>query len=257
MKQGHSISVSQLSHAYESPQGDVVALGDINLDIAPGEFVSIVGQSGSGKSTLLKAIGGLLSPSSGSVLVDGVSPEVAQTRKSIGFVFQDGGLLPWLNVIENIRLPLKMNAGNDKVERDDPEDVLSSVGLSGFERYYPHQLSGGMKQRVALARSLVLRPSLLLMDEPLGSLDELTRESMRYEILRLWEQIRSTVVFVTHSINEAVLLSDRVIVISSRPGRIVQDTRVNLPRPRPEGIEDTEDFLRNTRIIRDNMALVR
>jgi NitT/TauT family transport system ATP-binding protein len=212
------------------------------MDVNHGEFVSIVGPSGAGKTTLLKVIGGLVQPTSGDVLIDGSVPEKAQQKKSIGFVFQEGNLLPWRNVSQNVRLPLEINPQIDSGSAQRPEDVIEAVGLADFANYYPRQLSGGMKQRTALARALVLNPSILLMDEPLGSLDELTRSEMRYEILRLWEKSGKTVIFITHSIAEAVILSDRVITMSSRPGRIVADLRIELPRPRDESLEFSADF---------------
>jgi NitT/TauT family transport system ATP-binding protein len=215
-------------------------LNSIDAEIQRGEFVSVIGPSGCGKSTLLRIVGGLAEPSSGRVLIDAQPPDAAQRRKQIGFVFQDASLLPWRSVIDNVRVPLQVNRQRATGPLSEPERLLNLVGLSAFRDYHPHQLSGGMQQRVALARALVTAPSLLLMDEPFGALDEITRSAMRYELLRVWRSEAAerscTVIFVTHSINEAVLLSDRVIVLSPRPGSIVSVLDVDLPcarRPRP------------------------
>ncbi|MSQ25860.1 MAG: ABC transporter ATP-binding protein [Dehalococcoidia bacterium] len=243
MSQDAAISVRSLVHRYPSPQGEVLALDGVSLSVRPGEFVSIIGRSGCGKTTLLKAIGGLLAPSSGDILVHGEPPKSARRRKQTGFVFQDGGLLPWRTVLENVRLPLEVNTGASIAAAQDPEALVHTVGLSDFSRYYPHQLSGGMRQRVALARALVFSPSLLLMDEPLGALDELTRRAMRFELLRIWEASRTTVLMVTHSVAEAVLLSDRVLVMTGAPGRIAGEVTIALPRPRPSAIERSPEFL--------------
>ena len=194
------------------------------------------------KTTLLRTIGGLLKPTVGVVEIDGMPPSEAQRRKMIGFVFQDPAILPWLKVLDNVRLPLQLNPSRTHGNADDPERLVEAIGLTEFEDYYPHQLSGGMKQRVALARALVLNPDVLLMDEPLGSLDEMTRVAMRYELLRIWELSRKTVLFVTHSIQEAVLLSDRVVIMSSRPGRIVQQVEVALPRAKGGGFRAVRPF---------------
>ena len=236
---------------YEGNPRPLQALAGIDLAIGRGEFVSIIGPSGCGKSTLLRIIGGLQVPSRGQVLVDGQPPREAQRRKQIGFVFQDPSLLPWRTVIDNVRLPLQVNrvAGGEE-----PGRMVDLVGLGEFERYYPHQLSGGMQQRVALARSFVTSPSVLLMDEPFGALDEITRTSMRYELMRVWRSEAGaracTVVFVTHSIAEAVLLSDRVIVMTPQPGRIAGVLEIDLPRPRDEDTEVAPRFIEYTQELR-------
>ena len=248
------IAVHGLTHVYESGRLSLTAIEDIDLEVREGAFVSIVGPSGGGKTTLLKAIGGLLAPTSGTVRVDGTSPEEARARKAIGFVFQDPSLLPWRTVAQNIRLPLELNVNGGAVDPEAPERMLDAVGLAEFRDYYPHQLSGGMTQRVALARALVLDPAVLLMDEPLGALDEITRTDMRYELLKMWERSRKTVLFVTHSIPEAIMLSDWVVVMSSRPGRILRWVRINLPRPRGESLEQSTAFLGYTREIRETLS---
>lgn len=236
------IAVTRLTQTFSAGDRTLTALADVSLNIYRGSFVSIIGPSGCGKSTLLKAIGGLLEPTSGAVLVDGHPPSEAQRRKSLGYVFQDPSLLPWRTVLQNTRLPLELNPQGDETDQSDPEAAVEAVRLTEFRDYYPHQLSGGMKQRVSLARALVMDPAVLLMDEPLGSLDEITRNAMRYEIARLWERTKKTVVFVTHSIAEAVMLSDRVVVLSSRPGRVLRDVPVDLPRPRTESLERSDEF---------------
>lgn len=237
------ILISGLSHLFSATGTDLQVLDDISLDIQNGEFVSLIGPSGSGKTTLLRIIGGLLTQTEGVVKLNGVEPRHAQREKAIGYVSQDAALLPWRNVEENVWLPMELNAPAKVCEKDELERLLAVVGLEKFRHYYPHQLSGGMKQRVALVRALLLNPCVLLMDEPLGSLDELTRATMRYELLSIWENSPKTVLFVTHSISEAVLLSDRVIVLSDRPGHIVLDTRIELPRPRTNEMERTTNFL--------------
>jgi NitT/TauT family transport system ATP-binding protein len=237
------ITVSVLSKRFRSKGRDLLVLADVSLGVAPGEFVSVIGPSGCGKTTLLRIIGGLLDPDAGEIMVRGAPPRDAQRRKDIGFVFQDPSLLPWRSVLDNVRFPLQVNRGSSASGSRTPEELVETVGLTEFARYFPHELSGGMKQRVALARALVFDPALLLMDEPLGSLDELTRQAMRYELLKLWEATRQTVVMVTHSIAEAVLLSDRVVVMTGLPGRINGAVDIDLPRPREAGIERSEAFL--------------
>jgi NitT/TauT family transport system ATP-binding protein len=238
------ISLNGVSHTFADGQAPLHVLDGLDFRVARGRFLSILGPSGCGKSTLLKIIGGLVSPSAGQVSLDGEAPAAAQRRHELGFVFQDPSLLPWRSVLGNVRLPMEIaNHGTKAIA----EDILRLVGLEGFENYYPHQLSGGMQQRVALARAIACDPSLLLMDEPFGALDEMTRAAMRYELLRIWQSQapsaeRRTVIFVTHSITEAVALSDRILVLSPRPGRIVADLDIELPRPRTEEMEETPQF---------------
>ena len=255
MDQPPHIEVRELTQVFDSGQRSLTALADISLTVDRGAFVSVVGPSGGGKTTLLRAIGGLLEPTSGTILVDGVPPSEAKRRKAIGFVFQDPSLLPWRTVLGNIRLPLQLNAGETPGDPGEPERLLEMVDLTKFRDYHPHQLSGGMRQRVALARALVLDPTVLLMDEPLGALDEMTRSVMRYELTRLWELSPKTVVFVTHSIPEAVLLSDRVVVMSSQPGRVLGDMPIDLPRPRRESLEGSGPFLEYVQHIKETLSL--
>ncbi len=245
------ISIDAVEAVYQAAGRPLTALQGVDLQIGRGEFVSLIGPSGCGKSTLLRIVAGLQQPSRGSVLIDGKAPALAQRDKAIGIAFQDASLLPWRRVIENVRLPLQVNRRSGAW---DPERLVELVGLGGFQDYYPHQLSGGMQQRVALARSLVTRPSLLLMDEPFGALDEITRSQMRFELLRIWQSQTEaepcTVIFVTHSIAEALLLSDRVVVLSPQPGRIAGVIDVDLPRPRSEELEFTPEFMEQARHLR-------
>jgi NitT/TauT family transport system ATP-binding protein len=213
-------------------RASTVALAGIDLVITRGEFVSLIGPSGCGKSTLLRLIGDLTQPSAGSVMVNGKPADEARLGREYGIVFQAPVLFDWRRVQENVRLPLEL-LGMDRAHREErARQMLELVELSDFAHHYPYQLSGGMQQRVAIARALALEPALLLMDEPFGALDEMTRERMNSEVLRIWEKTGTTVVFVTHSIPEAVFLSSRVAVMSARPGRITRLVEVDLPRPR-------------------------
>ncbi|MCO5181981.1 MAG: ABC transporter ATP-binding protein [Anaerolineae bacterium] len=227
------------------------ALAGVSLTVSAGAFVALVGRSGVGKSTLLRIIGGLLRPTTGTVHLQGAAP--ADSPAPIGIVFQRDNLMPWRTVAENVRLPLELGAGKGrKGERADAPaplhssalvaDALAMVGLAGQEDSYPAQLSGGMAQRVALARALVHRPALLLLDEPFGALDALTREHMADELLDIWQAHPVTVLMVTHSIGEAVLLADEVMVMNDRPGRITERIAIDLPRPRTMAIEATAAY---------------
>jgi NitT/TauT family transport system ATP-binding protein len=244
------VSVRSVSHFY--PRGDdapLEALRDFSLEVNEGEFVSVVGPSGSGKSTLLRIAGGLLQPSQGEVFIDDESPREAQRHMKVGYVFQEPALLPWRKVRRNIGLPLELSG--DGLDGRRVDDLIELVGLSQFAEYEPRHLSGGMQQRVAIARALAFDPPLLLMDEPFGALDEITRESMRLELQRIWSMARKTVIFVTHSIREAVLLSDHVVVLSPAPGRIQDIVEVGLPRPRTEATESEGQFLERLSTVRD------
>jgi NitT/TauT family transport system ATP-binding protein len=223
--------------------GAVEALGPIDLTIASGEIVTVLGPSGSGKTTLLRIVGGLVEPTAGSVSVDGSSPHVARSEKRIGFVPQSPALLPWRTVEANARLLLDVNRRRAQTrDGPTPSELLAHVGLSEFAGAYPHELSGGMQQRVALVRAVALGAPLLLMDEPFAALDEITRADMRHLLARLCEPLATTVLFVTHSIAESVFISDRVAVLSARPGRIVGIETIDLTRPRQPEIEDQPSF---------------
>ena len=237
----HALAIAWLAHRYALAGGALLALDGIDLVVRPGEFVSLVGPSGCGKSTLLRLASGLLRPQQGAVRTLGVAPEAAAAAHAIGLVTQQPGLLPWRTVAANVALPLQL-AGDGRRAAARVGELLARVGMSSFARAYPHELSGGMLQRVALARALAHRPRLLLMDEPFGALDELAREELRRELLRIWERERVSVLFVTHAVREAVLLSDRVVVLSARPGRVVADIAIDLPRPRDDAIEATPAF---------------
>jgi NitT/TauT family transport system ATP-binding protein len=246
---GGHVAVEGLTQVFDRGNQPLTALSNVNLRVGRGEFVSIIGPSGCGKSTLLRLIGGLLQPTAGRVDLAGATPEEAQRRKAIGYVLQDPSLLPWRTVIANVALALEVNRRRADGRRRDPRELLELVGLSQFEGYYPRELSGGMQQRVALARALVFEPPLLLMDEPFGALDEITRRAMRYELLRIWQAgdgqagNRKTVIFVTHSISEAITLSDRVVVMSGSPGTVRAVIEIDLPRPRDGDMETQPAFL--------------
>lgn len=218
-----------VNKSFGTGSDEVVALDDVSYTAEPGEFVSIVGLSGCGKSTILRMLADLDQPSSGEVLVDGQSPSSLRLSSRIGVAFQDSALLPWRTVEANIRLPLEVTGDKDP---EAVRNLIDLVGLSGFGDSRPSQLSGGMRQRVSLARSLVLNPDLLLLDEPFGALDDITRQRLNFELQRIWSERETTTVLVTHSISEAVLLSDKVIVMTPRPGRIEGIITIDLERPR-------------------------
>lgn len=245
------IELQGLTKAFHTRQGEVRALEGVNLSVRNNEFVCLLGPSGCGKSTILGSIAGLTKPTAGAVSIEGKSVEEARAAHQIGLVFQDAVLLPWRTVSENVSLPLEVL----KVPRGERLQrigkVLELVGLAGFERRFPHELSGGMRQRLGIARALSFDPQMLLMDEPFGALDAITRDSMSIELLRIWEQRQKTVVFVTHSISEAALLSDRVVVLTPRPGRIAAIVDNPLPRPRPLHMRDSAEFIALSRQLRN------
>jgi NitT/TauT family transport system ATP-binding protein len=238
----------------EFGRGHVQALTGIDLDIRPGEFISLIGPSGCGKSTLLRIVGDLIQPSGGEVVVNGKSAHQARVDRDYGIVFQDAVLFDWRTVEKNISLPLEMMGWDRRRRAERVRDLVDLVELKGFESHHPWQLSGGMQQRVSIARALSFDPPLLLMDEPFGALDEMTRERLNLELLRIWERSGSTVIFVTHSISEAVFLSTRVAVMSARPGRIVGVVDVDLPQPRTT---ETREEPRFAELIREVRRLLR
>jgi NitT/TauT family transport system ATP-binding protein len=244
-----AVSVRGVSKVFESGGGKMTALQDISLEIKANEFVSLIGPSGCGKSTLLRLIADLLPASSGELQVNGKSPQQARLDRDYGFVFQAATLYEWRTVRRNVQLPLEVMGYAPRKRAERALEMLRLVELEQFARHYPWQLSGGMQQRVAIARALAFQPALLLMDEPFGALDEFTRERMNMELLRIWSQTGGTVIFVTHSIAEAVFLSNRVVVMSARPGRITQVVAVDLPHPRNfETREDPRFFAAVTQV---------
>jgi NitT/TauT family transport system ATP-binding protein len=241
VKNGPLIGVSDLAKTYTTRGRALVpALAGISLEIHAGELVTIVGQSGCGKTTFLKILAGLIPSSSGRVTLRG--QPVNGPSRDIGIVFQDPVLLPWRTVFRNVLLPAEVLGLDARGAGARARELLTLVGLEGFEDKYPHELSGGMRQRVAIARALVHDPSLLLMDEPFGALDAMTREFMNLELLRIWRQSGKTIVFITHSIPEAVFLADRVVVMSARPGRVQEIVSVDLPRPRDLDVMASDEF---------------
>lgn len=239
------IKISHVSKYFKRRSKSTQALHDIQFEFQKGTFVSIIGPSGCGKSTLLRIVGGLIEADEGEVTIGGLTPKEAQKRKQFGFVPQSPALFPWRTVLENMNLPCEVNTKNVTIsaeERISPVQLLESVGLSDFKHSYAKELSGGMQQRVGIARAFGSGAPILLMDEPFSSLDEITREMISYQLLNIWEAYQKTVLFVTHSIREAVLLSDKVVVMSSRPGKITEIIDIDLPRPRYAEIEETEQF---------------
>lgn len=245
------VRIENVSKSFESRGVRHPVLDNVSLSIARGEFVSLIGPSGCGKSTLLKLVAGLIQPDAGTIVVDGERVEAAAREKAIGLVPQSPALLPWRNVLRNVELPIKINgkANRGRTLRD-PAQVLQSMGLGDALTRYPAELSGGMQQRVAIARAFVFDPGVLLMDEPFSALDELNRDQQRMELLRFWQSNRKAVLFVTHSVPEAVILSDRIIVMAAAPGRISGVVDVDLPRPRDEEIFDNPEFERVERCVR-------
>lgn len=235
------LEIVGVSRSFRTPDGRLLeALRNIELTVSDGEFVSIVGASGSGKSTLLRIVDGLIPPTSGVVRVRG--REVTQPGRDRAMVFQQDALFPWLPVIDNVAYGLRLARVSKAAARERAKEFIRLTGLEGFEHYYPHQLSGGMRQRVNIARALVVEPEILLLDEPFASLDAQTREIMQTELLRIWAANKATVLFVTHQIDEAVFLSDRVVVLSARPGAVKAIIDVPLPRPRALGVKRSEAF---------------
>jgi NitT/TauT family transport system ATP-binding protein len=222
---------------------------DVNLSLRDGEFVSVVGPSGCGKTTMLRVINGLMPRTAGEILIDGKSAEDMDHELVMGFVFQGASLLPWRTSLRNVLLGLEGRVGNPKEAEKSARKYLELVGLSGFENHYPHELSGGMQQRVNLARALAVNPRILLMDEPFAALDAQTRNFMQLELLRIWRETQKTVIFVTHMIAEAILLSDRVVVFSHRPGTIRSEFQVPLPRPRTMEMRSDPRFLELENIV--------
>ena len=247
------LQIKDLSASFRGRLGKLSALDSVSFDVWHGEFVCLLGPSGCGKSTLLRIVAGLLQPTRGGVWLEGYPQRTPQKR--VKMVFQQPTLLPWRTVQGNVALPLEMEGLSQSEIRQRTDDLLALVGLSGFEREFPIHLSGGMAQRTAIARALAQSPEVLLLDEPFGALDALTRERMAAELLRIWQRDRRTVLMVTHSVEEAALLADRVVVLSSRPGRVVDVIRVDLPRPRSTELLSAPELQAIARQLRETLSL--
>jgi NitT/TauT family transport system ATP-binding protein len=245
------VSAKNLGLTFATNDGDVIALSDVNLDIGRGEFVSFIGPSGCGKTTFLRVIADLEQPTSGSITVNGTTPADARRNRAYGYVFQAPALYPWRTIEQNVSLPLEIMGLSDRAARI--ERTLDLVNLKGFEKKYPWQLSGGMQQRASIARALSFDADLLLMDEPFGALDEIVRDHLNSELLKLWARTQKTIAFVTHSIPEAVYLSTKIVVMSPRPGRVTDIIESNLPAERPLDIRETPEFLRLAARVRDGL----
>jgi NitT/TauT family transport system ATP-binding protein len=237
------VDIRDLSLTFETSDGQVNALAGVDLQIAEGEFVSFIGPSGCGKTTLLRIIADLEQPTAGTISVNGVSPEEARLKRAYGYVFQAPALYPWRTLERNVMLPLELMGIPPEARKERAARYLALVNLSGFERKFPWQLSGGMQQRASIARALSFDPMLLLMDEPFGALDEIVRDHLNEQLLRLWDKTGKTVAFVTHSIPEAVFLSTKIVVMSPRPGRIIDVIACDFPRDRTLEIRETPQFI--------------
>ena len=248
-----AVSAASLDLTFQTADGPVHALRDVSLDVAPGEFVSFIGPSGCGKTTFLRCVAALEEPTGGTLTVNGMTPDEARRARAYGYVFQAAGLYPWRTIGRNVTLPLEI-MGYPRAERAERMGrVLDLVELGGFANKYPWQLSGGMQQRASIARALAFDADLLLMDEPFGALDEIVRDRLNEELLRLWERTSKTILFVTHSIPEAVYLSTKIVVMSPRPGRITDVIESPLPRVRPLDIRDTPEFLSVAHRVREGL----
>jgi NitT/TauT family transport system ATP-binding protein len=245
------VSARNLGLTFSTSDGDVVALQDVNLEIERGEFVSFIGPSGCGKTTFLRVIADLEQPTSGTITVNGTSPTDARLNRAYGYVFQAPALYPWRTIEKNVALPLEIMGLGDREARI--ARTLDLVNLKGFEKKFPWQLSGGMQQRASIARALAFDADLLLMDEPFGALDEIVRDHLNSELLKLWARTQKTIAFVTHSIPEAVYLSTKIVVMSPRPGRVTDIIESDLPAERPLDIRETPEFLRLAARVRDGL----
>lgn len=245
---GERVEISHVSKTFKLPGGrPFVALSDISIDVSPGELLSLVGPSGCGKSTLLRAICGLVPLESGTIRIGTRTPELLTADHRLGVAFQDHALLPWLSVFENVALPYRL-AGLP-IDRERVDSLVRLVGLTEFARARPKQLSGGMRQRVSIARAIAMRPVVLLLDEPFGALDLVTRRTLNLEMQRIWAELGTTTILVTHSVDEAVQIGDRVVVMSARPGRIHAEFAIDLPRPRDRELTTSADFLEIVRTV--------
>jgi NitT/TauT family transport system ATP-binding protein len=247
------VDAKHISLTFETADGKVDALSDVSLQIAEGEFVSFIGPSGCGKTTMLRVVADLQQPSSGTLLVNGLSAEQARLARAYGYVFQAPALFPWRTIEKNLKLPLEIMGYSEAEQQQRAERYMALVNLTGFERKFPWQLSGGMQQRVSIARALSFDPTLLLMDEPFGALDEIVRDHLNEQLLQLWNSTGKTVLFVTHSIPEAVFLSTRIVVMSPRPGRIIDVIDCNFPADRSLEIRETPEFLKIAQRVRTGL----
>ena len=247
------IEARGLNLTFNTNDGPVHALKDVNLSIEKGDFVSFIGPSGCGKTTFLRCIAGLETPTGGTLTVNGMTPDQARRARAYGYVFQAAGLYPWRTIGGNIRLPLEIMGFSKADQAKRVQDTLALVELSGFEKKYPWQLSGGMQQRASIARALSFDADILLMDEPFGALDEIVRDKLNEELLKLWDRTGKTIGFVTHSIPEAVYLSTKIVVMSPRPGRITDVIESTLPRERPLDIRDSAEFIEIAHRVREGL----
>jgi NitT/TauT family transport system ATP-binding protein len=249
------VDAQNISLTFETADGKVEALSNVGLQIAEGEFVSFIGPSGCGKTTMLRVIADLQKPTSGTLLVNGMSAEAARLSRSYGYVFQAPALFPWRTIEKNLKLPLEIMGLSEAEQQQRAERYLALVNLTGFERKFPWQLSGGMQQRVSIARALSFDPALLLMDEPFGALDEIVRDHLNEHLLQLWRTTGKTVLFVTHSISEAVFLSSRIVVMSPRPGRIIDVVDCDFPANRSLEIRETQEFMKIAQRVRTGLRV--
>ena len=247
------VSAQSLSLTFETNDGPVHALSNVDLEVAKGDFVSFIGPSGCGKTTLLRVIADLERPTSGAITVNGMTPDEARRARAYGYVFQAASLYPWRTIEKNVALPLEIMGYDTEDARARVARTLELVNLKGFEKKFPWQLSGGMQQRASIARALCFDPDLLLMDEPFGALDEIVRDHLNEQLLQLWDKTAKTVVFVTHSIPEAVFLSNKIVVMSPRPGRIIDVIETDFPRDRTLDIRETPEFLEGAHRVREGL----
>ena len=251
----HAVACQNVTVRFVTDRRTVTALENVSFDVAAGGFLSLLGPSGCGKSTLLRVVADLVQPSSGDVSVFGMSPEEARRQRNFGFVFQDAALLPWRTALENVELPLEVGGRRAlPANSPTPRELLKLVGLEGWEGSFPHELSGGMRQRVSIARALLGGPKLLLMDEPFGALDEITRDRLNEELRRIWQETATTILFVTHSVYEALYLGEQVLVLAANPGRVASMTHVDMPRDRDLRIRETPEFVAMASKLRDALG---
>jgi len=254
----HTIAIDcrDLTVRFITERRTVTALERVSFTVDRGGFLALLGPSGCGKSTLLRVIADLVPPTTGTVSVLGLKPEEARRQRALGFVFQDAALLPWRTALQNVELPLEVGGGVDRLPKGapTPRELLKLVGLDGWEASFPHELSGGMRQRVSIARALVSAPRILLMDEPFGALDEITRDRLNEELRRIWHDVQTTILFVTHSVYESLFLGEQVLVLAANPGRVKKIIATNLPKARQLSIRETQPFVRLAAQLRQTLG---